>query len=113
VVEKISSSFFDYEGDVKLRPTTPATITSRQMILMMSRDSPNRIIPSTDTPTAPIPTQTAYAVPTGIVFKERDKVHMLTTKAATVRADGIGFAKPSVYLSPIAHPHSNKPAKAK
>jgi hypothetical protein len=51
-----------------LSPTIPDTIRSKQKILMTSRDSSNKTIPSIATPTAPIPVQIAYAVPTGIVF---------------------------------------------
>jgi hypothetical protein len=80
---------------------------------MISRDSSNRTIPNIATPTAPIPVYTAYAVPTGIVFMASDSNQKLVAIAEIVKSEGISFVNPSVYLSPIAHPHSNKPATIK
>lgn len=40
-------------------PTTPATISRMHSTRTHSRDSPNRIIPRTATPMAPIPVHTA------------------------------------------------------
>jgi hypothetical protein len=99
--------------ETNLRPTIPDTITSKHIILMTSRDSPNRNMPNIATPTAPMPVHTAYAVPIGIVFMAAESNHKLIAMADTVKSDGTGFVKPSVYLSPIAHPHSNKPATTK
>lgn len=42
-----------------LRPTTPATMSTRQRIRRTSRDSPRKSIPTTAVPAAPIPVQTA------------------------------------------------------
>ena len=61
---------FNYEAS--LSPKIPDTIKSKQIILTISRDSPNRAIPKIATPTAPMPVHTAYAVPTGIVFMAAD-----------------------------------------
>jgi len=91
----------------------PDMMRSKQTTLMISLDSPKSSIPNIATPTAPIPVHTAYAVPTGIVFIAADSNQKLMAIAVTVRSDGIGLVKPSVYLSPIAHPHSNKPATTK
>ena len=97
-----------YDDETNLSPTIPDTMRSKQIILMMSRDSPNRIIPNIATPTAPMPVHTAYAVPTGIVFMATDNNQKLMAIAETVSSDGISFVNPSVYFSPIAHPHSNR-----
>lgn len=48
-----------------LRPTTPATTSSNEMIRGRLRDSCRKSIPTRAVPAAPMPTQTAYAVPTG------------------------------------------------
>ncbi len=77
---------------------------------MMSRDSPNKTIPSIATPTVPIPVQIAYAVPTGISFIAIDKNQKLMVIATMVKADGPSLEKPLVYFIPIAQPHSNRPA---
>ena len=45
--------------ETSLSPTIPAMIKNRQVILNISRDSPNKIIPRIATPTAPIPVHTA------------------------------------------------------
>ena len=102
-----------YDDETNLSPTIPDTIRSKQTILMMSRDSPNRTMPNIATPIAPIPVHTAYAVPTGIVFMATDSKQKLMAIAEIVRSEGNSFVNPSVYLSPIAHPHSNKPATTK
>jgi hypothetical protein len=86
---------------------------SKQMILIMSRDSPNKIIPNIATATVPIPVHTAYAVPIGIVFMATDNSQKLMAIAKTVNSDGLSLVNPSVYFKPIAHPHSNKPANTK
>jgi hypothetical protein len=49
------------DEETNLRPTIPDTIKSKQIILMISRDSPNGIMPIITTPTAPIPVHTAHA----------------------------------------------------
>jgi hypothetical protein len=86
---------------------------NRQITLMMSRDSPNKIIPKIATATAPTPVHTAYAVPMGIVFMAVDNNQKLRAIAKTVKSDGISLVNPSVYFNPIAHAHSNKPANTK
>jgi len=102
-----------YYDDTNLSPTIPDTMSSKQIILTMARDSPNRIMPNIATPTAPMPVHTAYAVPTGIVFMATDNNQKLMPIAETVSSDGISLVNPSVYFNPIAHPHSNKPATTK
>ena len=88
-------------------------IKSKQITLITSRDSPNKNIPNIATPTAPMPVHTAYAVPTGIVFMAADSNPKLMAIADTVKSEGISLVKPSVYLSPIAQPHSNRPVTTK
>lgn len=47
------------DQETNLSPIIPAMIKNRQVILNISLDSPNKIIPRIATPTAPIPVQTA------------------------------------------------------
>jgi hypothetical protein len=75
-----------------------------------SLDSPRKRIPRMATPTAPMPVHTAYAVPTGNVFNDRDNRYKLATIERPVNTDGTSLVHPSVYFRPIAHPISNKPA---
>src|SRR5688572_16017867 len=75
--------------------------------------SPNRTTPSTAVPTAPTPTQTAYAVPTGSDLRAIPSSAMLANNATAVHKVGQTRVKPSVYLSPIAQPTSNNPATTK
>jgi hypothetical protein len=83
---------------------------SKQIILKMSLDSPNKIIPNIVTATAPMPVHMAYAVPIGMVFMASDNNQKLMIIAKTVNSDGINFVNPSVNFNPMAQPHSNKPA---
>jgi hypothetical protein len=101
------------EDETNLSPTIPDMMKSKQIIRIISRDSPNKIMPIIATPTAPIPVHTAYAVPTGIDFIAVDNNQKLIAIARTVSTDGTSFENPSVYLSPIAQPHSNNPATNK
>src|SRR5262245_56579167 len=72
--------------------------------------SPSNTTPSTAVPTAPTPTQTAYAVPTGSAFTAMPSSAMLRSSATAVQTVGQRRVKPAVYLSPIAQPTSNSPA---
>src|SRR3546814_1757052 len=66
--------------------------------------SANTRIPTVATPTAPMPVQIAYAVPTGIVRNAWVSSHRLTAAAAAVATLGHSRVKPSVYFRPIANP---------
>src|SRR3546814_453421 len=63
--------------------------------------------------TAPTPTQTAYAVPTGSDFIAMPSRPRLMIIASTVPTVGHNLVKPSVYFSPIAQPISNSPASTR
>jgi len=73
-------------------------------------DSPNSTIPVMAAPTAPIPVQTAYAVPVGSVFIAHDNSTMLTIIAVMVIMLGVNRLNPWVYFRPTAQTTSNKPA---
>lgn len=59
----------DQWDETSLRPTIPARIKPMQTRRMGSADSPNARTPKTTVPTAPMPVQTVYAVPSGSDFK--------------------------------------------
>ncbi|SHG48983.1 hypothetical protein SAMN05443144_13019 [Fodinibius roseus] len=62
---------------------------------------------------APIPVQTAYAIPTGNVFKAKPSKATLRIMETPVKTDGQNFVNPSVYFKPTAQPISNNPATNK
>ena len=76
-----------------------------------SRGSLKKIIPKTTVPTAPMPVQTAYAVPSGMVLRAWERKKKLTIIAATVPRLGQNRVKPLVALSPTAQTISNTPAR--
>lgn len=72
--------------------------------------SSNKIIPNIAVPAIPIPVQTAYAVPSGIVLTAWLRKYKLSNMATTTRVVGKNLVKPLVYFIPTAHEISNKPA---
>jgi hypothetical protein len=88
----------------------PAMINATLIRRTASADSLNSRIPNKTVPTDPTPTQTPYAVPTGSPFMAMPNNPRLTIMANAVPIVGQSRVKPSVYLSPIAHATSNKPA---
>src|SRR3546814_426953 len=91
----------------------PARIRPRLMIRPAFAGSPISTMPRMAVPTAPTPTQTAYAVPTGSDFIAMPSRPRLMTIASTVPTVGHNLVKPSVYFSPIAQPISNSPASTR
>src|SRR5690606_11417830 len=67
-------------------------------------------MPRIAVPTAPTPTHTAYAVPTGNAFMASPSRYTLIAIDARVAAVGKGRVNPSVYFRPMAQPISNRPA---
>lgn len=97
-------------GVAIFRLMIPPMISMILMILAKAGDSPNRIMPSTAVPAAPIPVQMAYPVPTGMVFRATANNHTLSTMEKAKNTLGHSREKPSVYLRAIAHPISKRPA---
>ena len=62
-------------------------------------------------PRAPIPTQTAYAVPIGSVCAAFANKNMLPANVIIVNRLGNNIEKPFVYFKPMAQHISNSPAK--
>ena len=67
-------------------------------------------IPSTTAPRAPIPVQTAYAVPMGKVFTAWAKSQTLAAIAATVRTEYPTLVKPSDSFIAVTQTISRHPA---
>ena len=70
----------------RFQPENSRTINPRQASLLKAADSPNRTMPSTTVPTAPIPVHTAYAVPNGrlrVAAPTRPKLSAIMIAVAT------------------------------
>src|SRR3546814_7209099 len=89
-------------GETAFNPTTPATISAMHASRAGEALSANTRIPTVATPTAPMPVQIAYAVPTGIARSAWVSSHRLTAAAAAVATPGHRRVKASVYFRPIA-----------
>ena len=59
--------------------------------------------------TTPVPTQTAYEVPTGSVFNAYPRPTMLKIHATTKIIVGMGCVNPSDLSRAVAHTHSMQP----
>src|SRR3546814_2331091 len=88
------------DGETAFNPTTPATISAMHPSRAGEALSANTRIPTVATPTAPMPVQIAYAVPTGIVRNAWVSSHRLTAAAAAVATLGHSRVKPSDRTSP-------------
>jgi len=87
------------------------TINERLKILPMLIVSPYKKTPMVATPVAPMPVHTAYAVPTGRVFIEKDSntKEIKPVRSATEAAGN--FVNPLDSLRAIGQIHSKKPAR--
>ena len=88
----------------------PAMISIKLNTRPILADSPNKITPAIAVPTAPIPTQTAYAVPTGKDFIAIASNQILVMIAKIVPTVGQSLENPLVYFKPTAQTTSNMPA---
>src|SRR5690606_19008183 len=95
---------------VTFSPMMPATITRRHRILAGVAGSPRATMPTMDAPAAPMPVQTAYAVPTGTVFMACAGSAKLAVSVTSVTTLGTTFVQPSVNLRPTAQTISRTPA---
>ena len=93
---------------VALSPMIPTITIERNNIRQIPAGSWNRMIPKTTVPTAPIPVQTAYAVPIGSSLVAISRNRKLAIKPITVIADGISFVKFAEYFRLVAHNTSKK-----
>lgn len=88
----------------------PQTINNMQVIRNTETCSLNKIIPASAAPIVPIPVQTAYAVPSGSVFKVTPNRTKLPIIAAIVNTAGNTFVNPQEYFIPTDQHISNIPA---
>lgn len=92
------------------RPMIPSTMSVMQAMRDAERGSPNIAMPKMATPTAPIPVQTAYPVPTGMVLSACANSAKLPTIATSVPTLGQNLVKPAVNFKPTAQAISSNPA---
>ena len=74
-------------------------------------DSPNMAIPTATPPIAPMPVQTAYAVPIGIVRMATASSQTLSAIPTAHTTSATGFRKPFDILSAVSHTTSNSQLK--
>ena len=76
-------------------------------------DSCHSKMPQMLLPTMPMPTHTAYAVPNGSFFSDKDSKNILAIIAIMVIRLTTGRLNPCEYFKPTAHAISKKPAVIK
>ena len=84
-------------GDNNLSPIIPQRIKKKQRILRGLLSSPRYIMPYAAVPRAPMPTQTAYAVPMGNVLVASESRYMLSEIKSTQKHVGPKRVKPLVF----------------
>jgi hypothetical protein len=67
---------------------------TRKKIRAGETDSLNKNMPRIAAPSAPIPTQIAYAVPIGRFWLARARKYILKARVTIVKIDGVSFEKP-------------------
>lgn len=90
--------------------SSPLIINSAESTLAKVKDSPKKITPTVNAPTAPIPVHTVYAVPRGNVFIEIESKIKLVTTVIIVITENPSFVKPSESFIVNAQPTSSRPA---
>ena len=95
---------------VAFRPMMPTSSRAAKNIRAAVAGSLKITIPSTTAPRAPIPVQTAYAVPMGKVFTAWAKSQTLAAIAATVRTEYPTLVKPSDSFIAVTQTISRHPA---
>jgi 3'(2'), 5'-bisphosphate nucleotidase len=93
------------EDDTSLQPTSPASSSA----FATENDSAPVSIATTTVRVAPMPTHTAYDVPTGSVRMAWPSPPMLSTSATTKVAVGAGRVRPSERPRAVAHTASRTP----
>ncbi len=91
-------------GCRKFSTTMPPGINATLKSLAGVAGSPSSAMPPTAVPTAPTPTQTPYAVPTGGDFMAMPGNQRLMVIESAVRKARHKRVNPSVYFNPIAQP---------
>ena len=89
----------------------PQTINNIQIMRSTEICSANRIIPASAAPIVPIPVQTAYAVPSGSVFKVIPQRTKLPIIVISVNIAGNNLVNPQEYFIPTDQHISKSPAK--
>lgn len=92
---------------------TPIRISERKKIFCALAPSLKKKIPTKTLPTAPIPVQTGYAIPIGMVFIEKARSHILMINVMMKRTVGIVSEKPFEFFKKMAQITSKTPAMIK
>ena len=74
--------------------TIPERISIAAMMRVAFTGSPSAVMPTRNAPTAPMPVQTVYAVPSGSVRIEYESKAKLAIIAVSVMMDAAGRVKP-------------------
>ena len=93
--------------------TMPVTMNAAAAKRMGVAASPRTAMPTRNAPTAPMPVQTVYAVPSGSVFIEIESSAKLAIISTIVKIDGVKMVKPSDRFIEYAQAISRSPAKVK
>lgn len=102
-----------FQADTNFIINSPLTINTAATIRNSVAGSPMKKIPAAKAPTAPIPVQMVYAVPSGKLFIEKDKSAKLATTVTNVMTVGTNRVNPSDCFIEKAHTTSNIPATIK
>lgn len=102
-----------FQADTSFIINNPLTINTAATIRNSVAGSPMKKIPATKAPTAPIPVQMVYAVPSGKLFIEKDKSAKLAITVTNVMTVGTNRVNPSDCFIEKAHTTSNSPAMIK
>jgi hypothetical protein len=94
----------------KFRSVTPAMMNAIAVIRAIEIGSLKTTIPKIAVPAAPIPVQTAYAVPMGRVFRDQANKEKLPDAKSRNPMLGQIFVKLFESLSIVAKPTSRRPA---
>jgi hypothetical protein len=97
-------------GVESFKPTIDAISSPRNIARVTVIVSPYRMSEAIAVPAAPIPTHTAYAVPTGRDFTARDSSNMLALSVERKKAVGHRRVNPAVALRLVAQHTSRSPA---
>lgn len=84
----------DQAFEKNLSPTNEIIRSPKKNNRGNSAESLKNVIPTIVVPSAPIPVQTAYAVPKGIIFIPRFKKYKLIQLQTKNKTEGIGLVNP-------------------
>ena len=102
-----------FQADTSFIINKPLTIVTAATIRSSVAGSPMKKIPAAKAPTAPMPVQMVYAVPSGKFFIENESSAKLAMTVMNVITVGTNRVNPSDCFIENAHTTSNRPATIK